>query len=114
MDSVLNADRGDYMINRLIYRFFKKKHWKEFCIMNGKMCMNDSDNHQWRNCNHDDIEAIRLEAAKHGWTEVTQQSTVNVNIDINSSKINRCDHEFVEYTGFIEQFTYCRKCDVKK
>lgn len=25
-----------------------------------------------------------------------------------------CNHEYVNYTGMIEQFEYCKKCDTKK
>lgn len=41
----------------------------------------------------------------------------NLNIELKyevKTTPKQCVHEFVDYTGFIEQFTYCRKCDVRK
>lgn len=41
----------------------------------------------------------------------------NLNVELKyevKTTPKQCVHEFVDYTGFIEQFTYCRKCDVRK
>lgn len=29
-------------------------------------------------------------------------------------KNNECQHEWVEYVGFVENYKYCKKCDKKK
>jgi hypothetical protein len=35
-------------------------------------------------------------------------ATVQLNLD------SECEHDWFDYTGMVEQFTFCKKCDVKK
>lgn len=96
----------------MIYRFEKPDtgFWVEYCRFAdsgnqfyGRGQCNNYDL-EWRLCAKQDIEIIRRENITLGWVEVK----------INPIPKRGCDHEFVDYIGFIEQFTYCRKCDVRK
>lgn len=67
-------------------------------------------------CRH----GFRLMADYKTFSELQMQYGVTVPNYSNASvlpselKYKVCDHEWIDYTGFIEQFTYCRKCDVRK
>lgn len=100
----------------MIYRFEKPntEAWVEYSKFQdgkfyGRGVGQQTYGSEWSLCKNQDMEVIRRENAGYGWIEVHGSNNKTI-VKFNVS----CDHEFIDYTGFIEQFTYCKKCDVKK
>jgi hypothetical protein len=76
----------------------------------------DEMNKKFGNDVNSHIDDIHLDA--HGNTVIKRTVKLNHAIDFVPISINidmaACEHEWTEYTGMHEVFTYCKKCDKKQ